>query len=63
MINGIRRGNFRLHPEGQMRVSEGCITVVSHLQFELLRRFIHSHQPDLQVPGSTLRAYGTVEVQ
>ncbi|WP_082902748.1 tlde1 domain-containing protein [Paraburkholderia ginsengiterrae] len=63
MINGIRRGHFRLHPEGPMRLSQGCITVVSPFAFDSLRRYIRSHQADLPVPGSTLRAYGTVEVR
>jgi hypothetical protein len=63
MIHGVRRGNFRLHPEGQMRVSEGCITVVSHHEFDQLRRYILARGPDLPVPGSTLMAYGTVEVE
>jgi hypothetical protein len=63
VINGIQRGHFRLHPEGRMRLSEGCITVVSPFAYESLRRYIHSHPANLPVPGSTLRAYGTVEVQ
>lgn len=63
MIDGIRRGNFRLHPEGPMRLSEGCITVVSPFAFESLQRYIRSHNADLPVPGSTLRAYGTVDVR
>ncbi|RZF30798.1 DUF2778 domain-containing protein [Paraburkholderia sp. UYCP14C] len=63
VINGIRRGNFRLHPEGPQHLSEGCITVVSHQQFDQLRRFIRSHKADLSVPGSALRAYGTVDVR
>nr|WP_244221084.1 tlde1 domain-containing protein [Paraburkholderia aromaticivorans] len=25
-IDGIKRGNFRLHPMGTLRLSEGCIT-------------------------------------
>ncbi|WP_329958899.1 DUF2778 domain-containing protein [Paraburkholderia sejongensis] len=63
MIDGIRRGNFRLHPEGQMRISEGCITVVNQAQFERLRKFIRSKKPELPVPCSPLLAYGTVEVR
>ncbi|CAG4893377.1 DUF2778 domain-containing protein [Paraburkholderia gardini] len=63
MVNGIRRGNFRLHPEGPRRLSEGCITVVSHLEFDQLNRFIRSRKPTLQVPGSDMRAYGTVDVR
>ncbi|SEJ41202.1 DUF2778 domain-containing protein [Paraburkholderia diazotrophica] len=63
MINGIRRGSFRLHPEGPMRLSEGCITVVNPSGFDQLQRFIRSRKPDLPVPGSALRAYGTVDVR
>jgi hypothetical protein len=63
MIEGIRRGNFRLHPEGQRHLSEGCITVVSHLDFDQLQRFIRSRKADLPIPGSTMRAYGTVDVR
>ncbi|MFT0167672.1 tlde1 domain-containing protein [Paraburkholderia mimosarum] len=63
MINGIKRGRFRLHPEGPARLSEGCITVISPFAFDSLRRYIRSHPAALPVPGSTLRAYGTVEVR
>ncbi|MCG5071919.1 DUF2778 domain-containing protein [Paraburkholderia tagetis] len=63
VINGIKRGHFRLHPEGQLQLSEGCITVVSPFAFENLRRYIRSHKPDLPIPGSKLRAYGTVDVR
>ncbi|MEM5338990.1 DUF2778 domain-containing protein [Paraburkholderia azotifigens] len=63
MIHGIRRGAFRLHPEGQMRLSEGCITVVSRFDFDNLQRYLRSRRPDTPVPNSGLRAYGTVEVR
>lgn len=63
MINGIQRGHFRLHPEGPRRLSEGCITVVSPFVFDNLQRFIRSQNAALPVPGSALRAYGTVDVR
>ncbi|WP_429411695.1 DUF2778 domain-containing protein [Paraburkholderia sp. GAS82] len=63
MINGIKRGNFRLHPMGSRRLSEGCITVVDPSDFDRLSRYLRSHAPDLPVPGATLKAYGTVEVR
>ncbi|WP_322047588.1 DUF2778 domain-containing protein [Paraburkholderia sp. J67] len=63
MINGIRRGSFRLHPEGHERLSEGCITVVSPFAFDSLQRYIRTQKAMLPVPGSTLRAYGTVDVR
>ncbi|WP_227746938.1 DUF2778 domain-containing protein [Paraburkholderia franconis] len=30
-INSIQRGNFRLHPDGPMHESDGCITVLHHM--------------------------------
>ena len=62
-INGIKRGNFRLHPIGRLRLSDGCITVVNPYEFDRLQKFIRSKKAMLPVPGSALRAYGTVEVK
>jgi hypothetical protein len=63
IVNGVRRGEFRLHPEGPRRLSKGCITVVNVAEFELLQRFIRRTPPQVHVPGTTLKAYGTVEVR
>lgn len=63
MIDGVRRGAFRLHPEGPARLSEGCITVPDLPGFERLQRYIRSGPPRIPVPGTTLKAYGTVEVK
>lgn len=63
MINGVRRGNFRLHPMGPARLSKGCITIVHPSDFNRLERHLRSRNPDLPVPGTTLKAYGTVEVR
>ncbi|MFM0053013.1 DUF2778 domain-containing protein [Caballeronia grimmiae] len=62
-IDGVTRGNFRLHPEGQRGLSEGCITLVNPAEFELLQRFIRRSPPSLPVPGSVLKAYGMVTVE
>lgn len=61
-INGVRRGNFRLHPNGRFGVSEGCITLASKAQFYKLRDFLLS-QETRAIPGTTIRYYGTVEVR
>ena len=61
-VNGVRRGNFRLHPIGPRHLSEGCITLANPKEFESLRSRLKKG-PELSVPGSTLRAYGTVNVQ
>ncbi|PCE22191.1 hypothetical protein BWP39_21185 [Paraburkholderia acidicola] len=63
VINGVHRGNFRLHPEGPMHLSDGCITVKNGSQFESLQRYIRSGGPTMSVPGSDLKAYGTVSVR
>jgi hypothetical protein len=63
MVNGIKRGEFRLHPMGPLRLSHGCITVNSPLEFDSLQRYIRSRAPDIPIPGSTMKAYGTVEVR
>ncbi|WP_105506402.1 DUF2778 domain-containing protein [Paraburkholderia sp. BL21I4N1] len=62
-INGIARGNFRLHPMGPLRLSQGCITVVNPGAFDALQKFIRSKGLTMPVPGTTMKAYGTVEVK
>lgn len=63
-IQGVTRGNFRLHPVGDRERSEGCITLVNPAEFEFLQRFIRRSPPALPLPGTTLlRAYGTVIVK
>ncbi|SMG50344.1 DUF2778 domain-containing protein [Paraburkholderia susongensis] len=64
MIDGIRRGSFRLHPEGERHLSKGCITVKNPADFERLQRYIRLHKPAMPIPGnSELKAYGRVEVR
>lgn len=60
--DSVKRGNFRLHPKGIRGISEGCITVESHLDYHSIRGVIKSSHP-VHVPGSTLKAYGRVVVQ
>lgn len=62
-INGVRRGAFRLHPIGPMRRSEGCITLTSPAGFTKLSGYLRSKGAILAVPGTGLKAYGTVEVR
>lgn len=63
MIHGIRRGNFRLHPDGPHHESDGCITVKNPADFDRLQRHIRSFAPDMPIPGSAMKAYGRVEVR
>jgi hypothetical protein len=46
-----------------MGLSEGCITVVNGDQFNRLAEYLRLRGPDLPVPGTGFKAYGTVEVK
>ena len=61
-VNGVRRGNFRLHPVGRLGESKGCITVTNPVRFEQLRTFLKSQTPH-NIPGTDINYYGTVEVR
>ncbi|TCL05298.1 DUF2778 domain-containing protein [Sodalis ligni] len=59
-INGVKRGNFRLHPPGPMGISLGCITLLHRSDFLAIRQALLSTQ---QVKLSNgLRSYGMIEV-
>ncbi|MGC0810397.1 tlde1 domain-containing protein [Pantoea agglomerans] len=61
-VQGIRRGNFRLHPIGPLGLNEGCITLQHPLQFNYMRDMFLKSGPTLNISGSQLKAYGTVKV-
>lgn len=60
-VKGVKRGHFRLHPAGRWKLSEGCITLTSQVQFDQLRRYLLA-QPPTAIPGTDIRHYGTVQV-
>lgn len=60
-IEGVKRGNFRLHPIGPMGLSEGCITMTSHADFDYLRAALLGASM-IGVPGTSLKAHGTIRV-
>ncbi|WP_186148727.1 DUF2778 domain-containing protein [Burkholderia gladioli] len=62
-VGKVKRGHFRLHPMGPRRLSEGCITVTNPTTFDRLADFLRASGADLPVPGSSFKAYGTVEVK
>lgn len=61
-VDGVRRGNFRLHPNGRFGISEGCITILSQTQFDKLRQFLLGQDTKV-IPGTNIKYYGTVEVR
>ncbi|MCG1055046.1 DUF2778 domain-containing protein [Mycetohabitans sp. B5] len=62
IIQGVRRGNFRLHPIGPRRTSNGCITLANPDDFKNLYDHLKA-SPTIPVPGRSIRAYGTVDVR
>jgi hypothetical protein len=60
-INGVRRGNFRLHPAGGQGISLGCITLPSHTDFLRIRNAL-LHTAKIPAGNSGLFAYGIIEV-
>lgn len=60
-INNIQRGAFRIHPIGPKGISEGCVTLLSPLAFEVLRNYIRN-RPGEPLAGKSIRYYGTLEV-
>lgn len=64
MVSGVQRGEFRLHPQGDLGLSEGCIVILDPLDFDRLERYLRSAKPEMPILGSrTTKAYGTVEVR
>ncbi|MGF6505262.1 DUF2778 domain-containing protein [Paraburkholderia sp. 32] len=60
-VNGIKRGQFRLHPAGGRGISLGCITLPSYRDFMRIRNAL-LHTVTIPARSSGLRAYGTIEV-
>lgn len=61
-VHGVRRGNFRLHPDGRFGISEGCIAIQSPERFDQLRAYLMA-QDAKAIPGTNIRYFGTVDVR
>ncbi|EMR7683327.1 DUF2778 domain-containing protein [Yersinia enterocolitica] len=59
-INGVERGNFRLHPAGPMGISLGCITLQHRSDFLTIRQALLSTRKETLANG--LVTYGCIEV-
>ncbi|MGD8203289.1 DUF2778 domain-containing protein [Pantoea sp. FN0305] len=61
-INGVQRGQFRLHPAAGQKQSLGCITLLHKPDFQLIRTLL-LHTNKIRVPRAEgLLSYGTIEV-
>ncbi len=58
----FKRGQFRLHPEGPLGISEGCITIKSHTDYQVLYSLLKGTKKMI-VPNVGLEAYGKVTVK
>lgn len=59
-VNGVERGNFRLHPPGPLGISLGCITLQHRTDFLAIRQALTSTQ-QTKLPNG-LMSFGTIEV-
>lgn len=59
-VNGVERGDFRLHPPGPLGISLGCITLQHRTDFIAIRQALMS-TPQIRLPNG-LMSYGTIEV-
>lgn len=62
-IDGVERGNFRLHPIGPAGISQGCITLQHRSDFIKIRQALMTYTyGNTNIPGTQLYSYGTIEV-
>jgi hypothetical protein len=60
-VNGVERGNFRLHPIGGSGLSLGCITVQNIFYFQTIRRAL-LNTSTVPIQNTNLHAFGVIEV-
>jgi len=60
--NGVKRGNFRLHPKAGRGISEGCITLDKPSDFNIVRSLLLGTATAF-IPGTETKTYGTVDVR
>jgi len=61
ICNHVVRGNFRIHPKGELGISLGCITLENWTDFQILKRTLKT-SPKFPIRGSELLTYGTLVV-
>jgi hypothetical protein len=60
-VDGVKRGNFRLHPQSGGGASHGCVTLQSYSDFQSVRRAL-LQTTTIPAGNSGLHAYGWIEV-
>ena len=60
--NGVRRGNFRLHPAVGRGLSKGCITIQQQSDFNIIKGMLRGVK-NVKVPCTDILTYGKVIVR
>lgn len=58
----VKRGEFRLHPKGRLGVSQGCIVIDRHNDFQLISSILRNGESKL-IAETEIRAWGKVSVR
>lgn len=58
----VRRGEFRLHPKGNLGISQGCIVIDKMDDFQLLQYRLRA-QPAIHVPEASIDVWAEVVVR
>ncbi|MGO4765372.1 DUF2778 domain-containing protein [Cupriavidus sp. 2KB_3] len=58
----VERGEFRLHPNGSQGISEGCIAVNCHTDFDRLRALLKASTV-CRIPNTDIACYGRLTVK
>jgi hypothetical protein len=60
-VDSVKRGQFRLHPLGPLGMSTGCVVLQYRAEFNSLRSCLLA-APVANIPGTSMRTYGTIDV-
>jgi len=58
----VKRGQFRLHPNGELGISRGCITINDWSDYQVIRSLLKGTKT-IEIPDVGLECYGKVRVQ
>ncbi|WP_425595766.1 DUF2778 domain-containing protein [Pseudoalteromonas aliena] len=57
----VKRGQFRIHPEGPLGISQGCVTFKTMSDFRTFSSIIKS-SGKTKIPSTSIESYGKLTV-
>ena len=57
----VKRGQFRIHPEGPLGISQGCVTFKKMSDFRTFSSIIKG-SGKIKIPGTSIESYGKLTV-